>query len=196
MHSIPYGGWLLIAFILGALLIPVLSGATRSIASPYSKADLRRRYLAAAIDIALLLPVFATRTQPVVAFVLASVYLTARDGLGRSVGKLLTGLMVIQVESGLPCNLQKSIVRNILFALPGVNFAALIFESVAMSREALGNRLGDRLARTQVVVGKDVREVVKNIQDQLMHSLICLGQDGESGPESTPQQVEKNREEA
>lgn len=198
MDHTPLGNWLLLAFALGAVLIPVLSRATRSIVSPYGKADPGRRCLAASIDIALILPIpiMTAETQPVLAILISSMYLAARDGLGQSPGKLLTGLTVIQVETGRPCNLRKSIVRNILFVIPGMNIAALIFESVAISRDELGNRLGDRLARTQVVEGKDVKEAVRLIQDQLMRSLVRFGQEGEAGPESTHQRVEKRPEEA
>ena len=181
MISESHVSWLVISLVLGTLLLAILLRFTRSVASPYIKVDLRLRYLAAAIDVALCLPAlaFLTSTAFPVTAILGSVYLLTRDGLvgGRSVGKMLTGLAVIQADSRLPCTLWRSVLRNILFVVPGLNIAALVFEAITIRRDELGMRLGDRLARTQVVLGKDVKESVRDSQDHLMPDLIQLGQD-------------------
>ncbi|MFQ5846203.1 MAG: RDD family protein [Candidatus Methylomirabilales bacterium] len=74
-------------------------------------------------------------------------YLLVRDALigGRSIGKFVVGLAVMD-HHGSACTLTKSIVRNFFLLLPGV-----VVEFFAMAFSKSGWRLGDRLAKTQVI---------------------------------------------
>lgn len=74
-------------------------------------------------------------------------YLLVRDVLisGRSVGKFVVGLIIMDHE-GNACTLTKSILRNVLLFVPG-----LVVEFFVMAFSKRGWRLGDRLAKTQVI---------------------------------------------
>jgi hypothetical protein len=52
--------------------------------------------------------------------------------------------------------------RNLLFLLPGANVAAAFLETITLVRDVQGQRLGDRLAHTQVVDGLGVKDLVKS----------------------------------
>src|SRR5204863_8581461 len=93
-------------------------------------------------------------------------YLLGRDGVrGQGVGKLCVGLVVINIETGQPARLPQSIKRNVLFVVPGANVAAVMLESFTAVRDPQGQRLGDRMAQTQVVLGLGAMDVVKAAQD-------------------------------
>lgn len=80
-------------------------------------------------------------------------YFLLRDGFGKgqSWGKKICGLMVINLDSNSPCDKGKSFLRNIvlwaLSALAGLSIIELILILVQDN----GSRLGDMLARTQVI---------------------------------------------
>jgi hypothetical protein len=83
-----------------------------------------------------------------------------RDGVrGQSVGKFFFGLVVMHVESGQSATLATSATRNIMLLIPGVNLAAVVLEARGILRDPQGQRLGDRLAQTQVVEGLGAREL-------------------------------------
>lgn len=95
-------------------------------------------------------------------------YLLLRDSVrGKSLGKLAVGLQVVDLN-GRPCGPWRSIVRNLIFVLPGaVTYAIFsdlvwvplrklfvvfyLIEYLAMRFSAEGRRFGDRWAGTQVV---------------------------------------------
>ena len=81
-----------------------------------------------------------------------------------SVGKIFVGLKVIGVENGRPCTLKQSIIRNCILVIPGLNLAGIIYEIFLMINDPKGIRIGDRLAKTQVVIGKAVPEFSKLFQ--------------------------------
>ncbi|MGI0016556.1 MAG: RDD family protein, partial [Nitrososphaera sp.] len=93
-------------------------------------------------------------------------YILFRDSLlqGKSVGKFLFGLMVIRLSDGKPCSISRSILRNLIFIIPGMNIVAFIFEAYFSIKDKQGIRLGDKFAITQVVEGKKVPELVKLFQ--------------------------------
>ncbi len=80
-------------------------------------------------------------------------YYFFRDGFGKgqSWGKAICGLMVVNLDDNSPCTMGKSFVRNIviwmLSALAGLSIVELILILV----HDKGHRLGDMLARTQVI---------------------------------------------
>ena len=55
--------------------------------------------------------------------------------------------------------------RNLLFLLPGANLVALGLESLMIVRDPQGQRLGDRLAQTQVVDSFTVRELARGLAE-------------------------------
>ncbi len=73
-------------------------------------------------------------------------YLLARDsfGLGQSWGKKVCGLMVVRLTDDQPCKTENSLLRNILLPL-------FIIEFLVPLGNSKGQRLGDMLAKTQVI---------------------------------------------
>jgi hypothetical protein len=74
-------------------------------------------------------------------------------------------LVVIDLVTGRPTGRAGSAKRNVLFLLPGANVAAMFLESATIIRDPEGQRLGDRVAQTQVVQGFGARELVASLQE-------------------------------
>jgi uncharacterized RDD family membrane protein YckC len=147
---------------------PILAKLSLGLATPYAKPDVRKRLLAAILDgllvAAALIPFRDSQWQ--VHLAAAAAYVLLKDALlGRSVGKFLCGLVVINLETGQPASLAKSISRNILFVMPGANVVAAFLETTTTIRDPQGQRLGDRFALTQVVEGFGAKDVVAAIQE-------------------------------
>ena len=141
---------------------PALNGMARGLASPYAKADLGRRFSAAMVDGLLCASAwFLYRSQDSMLYLLGgALYLLLRDSIsGRSLGKFCFGLVVIDLHSKRPCGRMRSLTRNALLVIPGANLAAIFLESASVLRDPQGQRLGDRLAQTQVVEGLGAREL-------------------------------------
>jgi uncharacterized RDD family membrane protein YckC len=99
-----------------------------------------------------------------------AIYLALRDSFGgQSVGKLLCGLTVISLDTGRPVTAMGSVRRNLLFLIPGANVVAVFLEARTIVRDHQGQRLGDRLALTQVVDGLDARELARAFVEWLHH---------------------------
>jgi len=146
----------------------ILTKLTVELVSPYSKADVKRRLLAAMADAALvIIALFYYRAfeSPLYLFA-GGAYLVLRDSIaGRSVGKFLCGLVVVNLETGRPCGVGPSIQRNLLFLIPGANVVAVFLETSTCVRDPQGQRLGDRFALTQVVDGFGAKDVVDAFQE-------------------------------
>jgi uncharacterized RDD family membrane protein YckC len=145
--------------------------------SPYARANVGRRFIAAAIDGLLVATFlgFAAALGSVLLAIAGAVYLLLRDALfipGQSVGKFLLSLLVISLETGRPCSRTASARRNLLFLVPGLNLVAIPYEALAVVRDPQGQRLGDRLAQTQVVEGVGARELIKAVQKELQEELL------------------------
>ena len=173
----PFLGLLIVGVVLGGVFVPVANRRWPTLVSEYPKADLEKRTVAALVDAGICATLFGLLVIPLgfpVASVLSPFYLLVRDRVvpGQSIGKLLVGLVVIELESGLPCGALGSIRRNIVFVVPGFNLVAIPFESRAAQQDTQGMRLGDRLARTQVVEGKDAKELVKRLSSWLLEWLV------------------------
>ncbi|HJR77102.1 MAG TPA: RDD family protein [Nitrospiraceae bacterium] len=128
----------------------------------YPKAHVLNRFIAKLVD--LLIVAAADKLVPPVGFLAGLAYILVADGFagGRSVGKRLIGLQTILPRAREAAGFKESIIRNLPFGL-----AYLMFEipyvgwviAVAMvSLEGLliigndhGRRLGDEIARTQVL---------------------------------------------
>lgn len=76
-------------------------------------------------------------------------YSLLKDGLfgGRSPGKKLMGLKVVNVRKNTACSFKDSLLRNLTFMVPVLN----IIECLMPFVDAEGLRFGDKLAGTQVV---------------------------------------------
>jgi hypothetical protein len=141
---------------------PALNLIARGLASPYAKADLGKRFSAVMIDGTLCLSAWVLygHSRSVLYLIAGAVYVPFRDSIrGRSFGKFCFGLVVLDLPSRRPCGRMGSLTRNALFILPGVNVAALFFEAASVVRDPQGQRLGDRLAQTQVVEGFGARDL-------------------------------------
>jgi uncharacterized RDD family membrane protein YckC len=159
------------AVVFAVAYFPVVTRLSRGLVSAYAKADITRRLFAATTDG--LIVVAGCRLYWNSGWMLylaaAAAYVLFRDAMrGQSIGKLACGLVVISLETGRPAALAASVRRNALLLLPGANVAAIFLEGVTIVRDPQGQRLGDRLAQTQVVEGLGARDLVKSFQDWLM----------------------------
>jgi len=164
-------GWVLAPAIVFSLAYPaILKRLSLGLLSPYAKVDPRKRIYAAILDMFMGLSVAmaAVTTGNVAYAAAAAAYLLLRDSLrGQSAGKFIIGLVVINVETGLPASWKDSARRNVLFLLPGANLAAVVLETRTLFDDPQGQRLGDRFAQTQVIEGAGAAEVLKELQDWL-----------------------------
>ena len=188
-----FGTFILPAIAFTLLYFPIVTQLSRSLLSPYAKADVRRRLFAATIDgLMVLMSCLLYWTSDVVLYLAAgAAYLLFRDAIrGQSVGKFLLGLVVISLETGRPSSLAGSVRRNLLLLLPGANVAAIFLEVRTLVRDPQGQRLGDRLAQTQVVEGLGAKDLVKSFQDWLMSFGAEFGRSvGRRGP--APERVDR-----
>ena len=156
----------------------IVTYVTRGLISPYAKADVRKRLTAASIDglLVVTLCLFRWIVDAPLYLALAAVYLLLRDAIGgQSIGKIFLGLVVIDLHSGRLSSLSGSIRRNFLFLLPGANLVAIFLEARTIISDPQGQRLGDRLAQTQVVEGAGAKDLVKSLQDWLLSLGDALG---------------------
>jgi GNAT superfamily N-acetyltransferase len=63
---------------------------------------------------------------------------------------------------------RRGIGRLLLLLLPGANIVAIVLEARTIVSDPQGQRLGDRLAHTQVIEGAGARDLVKSFQDWLL----------------------------
>lgn len=128
----------------------------------YPKAHVLNRFIAKLID--LFIVVAADQIAPPVGFLSGLAYILIADGFagGRSIGKRLVGLQTLRVDGREAAGFRESIIRNlpfgaaqIAFAVPYVGWlvslAILAFEGLLIVGNQLGRRLGDEVARTQVL---------------------------------------------
>jgi len=156
----------------------LLAKLSLSLASPYAKAESRRRLYAATIDGLLVASIFALYwSSASIAFLaIGAACILLRDAVcGRSLGKFLLGLTVVSLETGRPGSARDSVSRNVIFLLPGANVAAVFLEARTLSRDQQGLRLGDRLAMTQVVDGYGAKDLALDIQALLENAAAQLG---------------------
>lgn len=159
---------LLFAALLFALLyFPTLTYVSVALVTPYAKVDVWKRLLAALFDgvPALAAWLLYGRTGSLLGIAGALVYLLLRDGIGgQSLGKLLVGLVVVNVRTGLPGDLKDSAFRNVFVLIPGANLVAIVLETITLIRDPQGQRLGDRLAQTQVIEGLGAKDLARSFE--------------------------------
>jgi RDD family len=147
-----------VTMLLGVLLLPAIAFAlvysgmvthlSRGLLSLYLKADVRRRLTAAFIDglMAVTLCLVCWTVVGLLSNAAGGAYLLLRDAIGgQSIGKLLLGLLVIDLETGRVSSLSGSIRRNLLLLLPGANVVAIFLEARTIIIDPQGQRLGNRL---------------------------------------------------
>lgn len=128
----------------------------------YPKAHVLNRFIAKLID--LFIVVAAGEIAPPVGFLSGLAYILIADGFagGRSLGKRLVGLQTLRIDDREAAGFRESIIRNlplgaaqIAFAVPYigwlVSLAILAFEGLLIVGNEQGRRLGDEIARTQVL---------------------------------------------
>ncbi|MCP9439643.1 MAG: RDD family protein [Nitrospira sp.] len=128
----------------------------------YPKAHVLNRFIAKLID--LFIVAAANEMASPVGFLSGLAYLLIADGFagGKSIGKRLVGLETVRVDGGGPVGFKESIIRNVPFgcaqialAIPWVGWLAalaiVVFESLLIIGNEQGRRLGDEVARTQVL---------------------------------------------
>jgi uncharacterized RDD family membrane protein YckC len=99
-----------------------------------------------------------------------------RDALfipGQSIGKFLFGLRVISLDHRRPCSRLQSAQRNFILLVPGLNLVAAGLETIAVTRDPQGQRLGDMLANTQVIEGFGARDLATSFQQALLDVQIA-----------------------
>jgi len=150
------------AVLFAVIYFPVFDRLSRGLASAYGKADLVKRFSAVMVDsMVVATAVQWYRSSGSMWFIVAALlYMLLRDSVGgRSIGKFCFGLVVIDLHTNQPCGFNGSIKRNVVWILPGANVAAAFLETLAIVRDPQGQRLGDRLAQTQVVEGLGVKDL-------------------------------------
>jgi len=160
-------GWVVLpALAFGLVYYPLTKLIASGLVSSYAKADIRKRISAATLDGLLLVSsvILYQRFDSVIFLVIGASYLAVRDMRGQSIGKLLFGLVVIDLQTGKRAAFTASLRRNVILIVPGVNIAAVALEFLAVVRDPQGQRLGDRLAQTQVVEGLGAKELIDEFQ--------------------------------
>jgi uncharacterized RDD family membrane protein YckC len=159
--------FLLAAVLFGLVYFPTLNYLSVSLVTPYVKVDIRKRLLAAFVDgVPAVAAWFLYRNSGALwGAAVATIYLLLRDGMGgQSLGKLLVGLVVVNVRTGQLCTWKDSVLRNVFVLIPGANLVAVFLESLTIVRDPQGQRLGDRLAQTQVIEGLGAKDLARSFQ--------------------------------
>lgn len=146
-------------------------GTSRLTRGIYPKADILHRFIAKCVDAILVMA--AGKLLSPAGWLAGLAYVLICDGFsgGRSIGKRLTGLQTVQVQTQDVAGFKDSIIRNLplasaylLFSVPYIGWilagAITAFEALLIIGNEQGLRLGDEMAHTQVLQGGqlDVRE--------------------------------------
>ena len=156
---------------------PMVTHLSRGLISPYAKADVRKRLTAAFIDGLMVVSLcLVSRSLGWLSLAVGGSYLLLRDAIGgQGIGKLLLGLVVIDLQTGRVSSFAGSMKRNLLLLLPGANVVAIFLETRTIIVDPQGQRLGDRLAQTHVVEGAGAKDLAKLFQEWLLSLGSGLG---------------------
>jgi uncharacterized RDD family membrane protein YckC len=108
-----------------------------------AKADPMDRLLAYLIDAVIMTVGFILCLLPGI------VYFLLRDSLydGRSIGKKMMGLQVLNSVNKTPCKLMESVIRNVSLAIPVFG----IVDGIMVFIDENNQRFGDKWAETEVI---------------------------------------------
>ena len=168
------------AALFALLYFPAVARLAMALVSRYPKANIEKRLFAAAIDGLLFMTTWFLYQAlgSIAPLAGGSVYLLLRDAVGgQSIGKVMMGLTVVRVETGRPCSVMGSIQRNAMLLVPGANVVAVFLESATILRDPQGQRLGDRLAQTQVVEGFGASDLASSAYDWWRNFIARLEKD-------------------
>jgi uncharacterized RDD family membrane protein YckC len=136
------------------------------------RAEAGKRIAAAMMDG---IPAYVISFIPYIGGLISAAYLALRDGLplspegGQSLGKRLFQLRAVRLPDNAPCDYGASLLRNLPFLVPallmvrpGIGWffgsvlwvAVLVVEILLVIADENGQRIGDRLAKTQVIQTK------------------------------------------
>lgn len=137
-------------------------GVSPLIEGVYPKAHVLNRFIAKFVDVIIVAAV--SRLVSPVGWVAGLVYVLIADGFsgGRSIGKRLIGLQTVIPRTREVSHFRESIIRNLplaiaylLFPIPvlgwGIAIAIVAVEALLILGNDQGLRLGDELAKTQVL---------------------------------------------
>jgi uncharacterized RDD family membrane protein YckC len=130
-----------------------------------------KRFVAGLIDISIALAIFfalffskrlviALLLRRGIALIIPHLYLLLKDSIeGKSIGKVLMGIMVYNVKDKKACGLLDSIIRNWYLAIPflGPTLLALVIGAQILSGK--NKRLGDEMAGTIVITDSDYQKM-------------------------------------
>lgn len=116
------------------------------------------------VCIALLYIGISNRDHLIVSLIGTALYILLKDGLlkGISIGKFFAGIRVIRLRDGYSAEIPDSILRNFIFIIPGLSLAGIVIEIILLYKDKQGIRVGDKIAHTQVVIGKSCYEYIKD----------------------------------
>ncbi len=135
----------------------------------FVRAEPGRRIAAAMME---QIPAYVIAFIPYIGGLISAAYLALRDALplspegGQSVGKKLFQLRAVRLPDNAPCDYATSLLRNLPFVIPAllmirpgigwifgslVWLAVLVVEVLLVIADENGQRIGDRLAKTQVI---------------------------------------------
>jgi uncharacterized RDD family membrane protein YckC len=80
-------------------------------------------------------------------------YNFTKDGRpnGQSIGKKAMGLMVVKLNTNLPCSKGTSALRALLWFIPYVSLIVFLIDCIMILASDSGRRIGDHMANTQVI---------------------------------------------
>ncbi len=112
----------------------------------------RQRVLAWLIDLAIVFGLLLLLLRGLGWWV-GGAYVLFRDGFfeGQSLGKRILGLRVVVHQDQMRCTFFESVLRNLLWLLPGVNIIVGFTGLHALAHDPRGRHWGDRLANSQVI---------------------------------------------
>jgi hypothetical protein len=121
--------------------------AVSTVATTLKKADLGKRFIGALIDQAVLPAVLGGATYGV----LAVLYSVFRDCVkGRSIGRLLSNLVLVDVKTGVAADSSKAISRDLVAMLTLLTVIGGVIDILLVLSRSDGRRIADLLVGTQV----------------------------------------------
>jgi len=132
----------------------------------YKTGDLIKRLVAEIVDEIIIIVGFLFLIFP------GLIYVVIQDALfdGRSIGKKLMGLKVINVKTGANCSYKESAIRNLYLAIPILGWLDYIIVLFAEDHR----RVGDKLANTVVIGEAESKTSVKAIVLLIIIFLVVM----------------------